>query len=386
MSRTRQIRWIGVAVLWCLAVSAQAWVSVFPKGITVLDASQVSPGIVVFNANTGLSYAVSTGGQLVRTWASPDSERPLMGFTEPLVGGTVLAYVSDGPKPGCAVNCGDKIVEMDDMGNVVWEYVDTEGRFLHHDFERLASGNTMILCSKELNVPEISDKPIIDDCVIEVDPAGNVVWEWQTADHYDEIGLSDEAKALIFEAGGDWGHSNGAGVIPENTSVPDNRFRPGNVFLQFQSANLLIVVDRDTDEIVWSLKDVVISPHGTNFLADDVTGGGHFLTFDNGAAAGYPTVSRIFSRVVEIDPTDDSIPYEYTATSSGATQAWSLYSHFKGNAQRLPDGNTMIVEGSSGRIFEVTDTGEIVWELVSPLDTGGNDIYRAFKVPFSWIP
>jgi len=382
----RKIRWIGAVALLCFAASAQAWISVFPKGITVLDPAQVDPGIVIFNANTGLTYGVSTGGQLVRTWSSPDAAFPLMGYSEPLVGGTILTYISDGPKPGCAVNCGDRIVELDDVGNVVWEYIDTEGRFLHHDFERLSSGNTMILCSKELTVPEISDKPIIDDCMIEVDPAGNVVWEWQTADHYDEIGLSDEAKALIFERGGDWGHANGAGVIPDNTSVPDNRFRPGNVFIQFQDANLLIVIDRDTDEIVWSLKDVVISPHGTNFLPDNVTGGGHFLTFDNGAPAGYPTVSRSFSRVVEIDPTDDSIQYEYTATSSGATQLWSLYSHFKGVAQRLPDGNTFIVEGSSGRIFEVTPTGEIVWELVNPLDTGGNDIYRAFKVPFSWLP
>jgi len=30
----------------------------------------------------------------------------------------------------------------------------------------------------------------------------------------------------------------------------------GNVFVQYQTANLLIVIDRNNDEVVWSLQDV----------------------------------------------------------------------------------------------------------------------------------
>src|SRR5258706_14516162 len=37
-----------------------------------------------------------------------------------------------------------------------------------------------------------------------------------------------------------------------------------------------------------------------------------------------------------------------------------------GNAQRLPNGNTLITESSFGRFFEVTKEGEIVWEYVNP--------------------
>ena len=36
------------------------------------------------------------------------------------------------------------------------------------------------------------------------------------------------------------------------------------------------------------------------------------------------------------------------------------------NAQRLPNGNTLINEGWFGRFFEVTPTGEIAWEYVNP--------------------
>jgi hypothetical protein len=35
-------------------------------------------------------------------------------------------------------------------------------------------------------------------------------------------------------------------------------------------------------------------------------------------------------------------------------------------AQRLPNGNTLINEGSFGRFFEVSLEGEIVWEYVNP--------------------
>jgi hypothetical protein len=37
-----------------------------------------------------------------------------------------------------------------------------------------------------------------------------------------------------------------------------------------------------------------------------------------------------------------------------------------GNAQRLPNGNTVINEASFGRFFEVTAQGETVWEYVNP--------------------
>lgn len=36
------------------------------------------------------------------------------------------------------------------------------------------------------------------------------------------------------------------------------------------------------------------------------------------------------------------------------------------NAQRLPNGNTLINEGWFGRFFEVTSEGEVVWEYGEP--------------------
>ena len=41
-----------------------------------------------------------------------------------------------------------------------------------------------------------------------------------------------------------------------------------------------------------------------------------------------------------------------------------FYSVGTGSAQRLPNGNTFICEGFSGRFFEFTEEGTIVWEYV----------------------
>ena len=54
------------------------------------------------------------------------------------------------------------------------------------------------------------------------------------------------------------------------------------------------------------------------------------------------------------------------------------------NAQRLPNGNTLICEGDFGRLFEVTREGEVVWEYVNPYFGDGpnglnNRVFRAYR-------
>ena len=54
----------------------------------------------------------------------------------------------------------------------------------------------------------------VPTCVTEVDPDGNIVFQWFVSDHFEEIGFSDFAKDAIFQAGGDIMHSNSARAIP----------------------------------------------------------------------------------------------------------------------------------------------------------------------------
>src|SRR5215471_16408348 len=74
---------------------------------------------------------------------------------------------------------------------------------------------------------------------------------------------------------------------------------------------------------------------------------GNILIFDNGPTCLDQTFP--FSRVIEVNPATKEIVWEYHDAFPP-----SFYSDRISNAQRLPNGNTLIKEGQFGRFFEVT--------------------------------
>ena len=62
-----------------------------------------------------------------------------------------------------------------------------------------------------------------------------------------------------------------------------------------------------------------------------------------------------------------------------------FFSKSMGTQQRLPNGNTLICEGMTGRVFEVTYEGEMVWEYVNPFYGpderfgNANRLFRAYR-------
>ena len=71
-----------------------------------------------------------------------------------------------------------------------------------------------------------------------------------------------------------------------------------------------------------------------------------------------------------------------------------MYSEAISGAQRLPNGNTLICDGTHGTFLEVTAAGELVWKYVNPeintgilyqgdeapIDIRGHDYNAVFKV------
>ena len=91
-------------------------------------------------------------------------------------------------------------------------------------------------------------------------------------------------------------------------------------------------------------------------------------------------------RVLEIDPVKVEKVWEY---SLQGLDSYRFFSHYVSSAQRLPNGNTLITEGADGRLLEVTTSGEIVWEYVSPYfgtNQPVNRVYRAYRLPYEWVP
>jgi uncharacterized repeat protein (TIGR01451 family) len=154
--------------------------------------------------------------------------------------------------------------------------------------------------------------------------------------------------------------------------------------MSVRNLNAVAIVDRVSGDIVWVLTDSTRGQHTTHMLPDDMPGGGNILLFDNGWTGNWSLVpNRYHSRVVEIDPVTMSFPYVYTAESSGYPKE-TFFANIMSGAQRHSNGNTLIAASKWGRIFEVTDSGELVWEYLNPFYGNNNRVYRAYKVPLDW--
>jgi hypothetical protein len=141
--------------------------------------------------------------------------------------------------------------------------------------------------------------------------------------------------------------------LPAETGSP---LKSGRLLVCLRNVNQIAIMEEDSYRLLWAWGEGELEwPHHPTILEN-----GHILIFDNGVQRGY-------SRVIELDPIDETIVWQYTADPPEA-----FYSNTRGAAQRLPNGNTLITESDRGRVFEVTREGEIVWmwqnpDLVEPL-------------------
>ena len=90
--------------------------------------------------------------------------------------------------------------------------------------------------------------------------------------------------------------------------------------------------------------------------------------------AANPILGR--SRVIEVDMETKKIIWQYVPSP-----VFSMLSAHIAGTERLENGNTLICEGESGRVFEVTKDCEICWEWVSPFvhNFKGVDVVMLFR-------
>ena len=102
---------------------------------------------------------------------------------------------------------------------------------------------------------------------------------------------------------------------------------------------------------------------------DGPDGSPRVLLFNNGLhrPGGEPPRSTVEELVLPFDP-EQGFVRSADGTFGPASPDWifgetpTLYSGILSGAQRLPNGNTLICSGASGRLIEVTRDGRIVWD------------------------
>jgi len=319
-------------------------------GFRALDPARASPGLTLFSPmdGDGIVYLISLEGKVVHTWKMPYPPGLYGYLTEK---GT-LFYNGKIPSEtflGKAPFKGGAALEADWSGKVLWEVRHPNH---HHDGRLLRNGNVILLCATELpdevarkvrgGRPGTEEKgKIWADYLVEMTKDGRTVWEWRTWEHL------DPAKDTITEIQGDrseWTHGNAIVELPN-----------GDLLVSFREISTIIKIERRTGRIVWKLGAPPLSgQHAPTPLPD-----GNILIFDNGTHRldeSFP-----FSRVIEVNPLTNGIVWKYQEEIVS-----NFFSPRISNAQRLPNGNTLINEGWFGRFFEVTAEGAIVWEYVNP--------------------
>jgi len=417
-----------------LTGTAGAEPSVYPTGTTIYDPVKAYNSYVLFVGGDDVTRLIDLTGHVVHDWKY--GGQPAV-FIDPALAGGERGHVfvtleSEQGKgtdllPGMGITAIRKTVgELDWQGHVVWRFGAKApgGRAQqHHDIARLPNGNTLVLANLLHSLPGFAVGQMLDDVVYEVNPAGEIAWTWTASEHLGELGFSPEELKLLKETpSADFLHVNNLKPVGPNHwfDEGDKRFAPDNLIFDSRNANFIAIIDRRTGKIVWTLGphfpavaqspggfsktiprpvDQISGQHDAQIIPKGLPGAGNLLVFDNQGEGGFPHAAITLtggSRVIEVNPATKEIVWQYSGVNSG-NPGWTFRSTHISAARRLPNGNTFIDEGQIGRFFQVTPSGEIVWEYLNPYPKRGKDVdtgrptvnysvYRAQPVPYNWAP
>lgn len=352
--------------------------SVFPTGTTIHKPDQCSVGYNLISG-TGIVKLINMAGEIVHRWDLDTSVYKGFIHRARLLPNGRLMLLFGARKPG------KQLVEFDWDGRETWSYAPEN--FAHHDFWPTNEESVFLICHAYL--PDTYRMRITDpvrratrvfgDELIEVDRKGNVIWRWVQHEHMD-INWCNPIPASRDWAGGpdnntitDWTHTNTIQALPSNKwhDAGDQRFKPGNILQSLRQLDTINIVDKDSGDIVWSYtgdyNGGMSGQHEPHMIEKGLPGAGNIIVFDNGASPYKNLAHCGCSYVLEINPSDNSLVWVYD-------DSHKLHARFTANCQRLPNGNTLILESMCRRLFEVTPDKEIVWEHI--LTDPAQRVYR----------
>ena len=243
---------------------------------------------------------------------------------------------------------------------------------IHHDFYYSKNGTVFLITRKE-NIKFFSGLPvpILEDYIAELSPEGqlkeisifNAAKEYFSGESIFKIYcnlLSPKTLRKIFvnkfegealfwpESFFDIMHANSIEVIERDVGgVCGN----GDILISIRELDLVAILDTDSEKFVWHWGPGILEKQHHPTMLEN----GNILLFDNG-------YYRKYSKVIELDPIEKKIVWEYTSDPKE-----EFFSRKRGSNQRLDNGNTLITESDRGRVFEVTKEGQIVWEFYNPV-------------------
>ncbi len=421
--------------------NSQLTIGTIVKSETALD------GYTFFSPFAGTkAYMVDNCGNLLNQWDRGTRPGLAAYFLDNGLMMRTYKPAPVGPFTSASNSGGLELVSWNNT--TVWSYeLNTETELSHHDAIMLPNGNILMLTWKlvyEDELVELGRDPdeiapqgyAWNERIIEFETVNhneiNIVWEWQIKDHYiqdfdpsksnygvvkDHPELFDinlpELNSPNSHSDLDYNHFNAIDynedldqilisvrnsdeiwVIDHSTTTQEAASHSGGRYgkggdILYRWGNASAYQRGDISE------QKLFGQHGTNWITDGEDAG-KIMIFNNGN--GRPGGN--YSTVEILDPdqnADGSYPVPPTESFGPEKVEWiygeengeNFYSPYLSNAQRLPNGHTLVNSGSPGNIFEIDENKEIVWHYVIPLsgdtpqpqgiNAGNRSNFRSYK-------
>jgi outer membrane protein assembly factor BamB len=233
-------------------------------------------------------------------------------------------------KDHCVLN---RVQEVDpDTNEVVWEYAWYD-RFISyhevHDADRLENGETAII-------------DMARDRTFTVDRNGTVTWEWAATEHLDQ-GSDFWADHVAGTARADHAYT---GPRQDWTHMNDvDRLENGDFLMSIRNFDVVIEVDPETDDVV-----AVYGRPGNHSLLYEQHDPNYLDRRDTLVVADSEN-----DRIVEYEADTMTEIWRYEGPESDDRLQWPR------DADRLPNGNTVIADSRNFRALEVDGDGAVVW-------------------------
>ena len=238
----------------------------------------------------------------------------------------------------------NRVIEIDPAGNIVWQFGngpgDTSASAIvgTNDAERV--GNLTLMSGTGIPAGATTNckkSGCVDNRVILVDRAGNIVWQ------YGQFGVT------------------GFGPNQLNTPVQNTYLTLSNgeahVLITDQGNERIIEVRLTDNAIVWQYGENGVVGIGRNQLnnpnAAELLANGNILISDENNNRAIEVTHTIPSTIVK------------TFTAKGTVSGVAF-------ASRLPNGNTLLTDSNNSRIVEVEPNDKVFWEYFTNTRPGSN--------------
>jgi hypothetical protein len=380
-------------------------------------------GYTLFGAETApRTHLIDNAGNVVHTWSSgfPATSSYLLEDGDLLRNCLLPGRLKTFSNAGAT----GRIEKLDWDGTVNWSFDLSNASYqLHHDaivmpnghilaiaWERLSFAQAVAMGRNPATLNPAINRELWPESIIEIDPAvaggtvstglgPGIVWQWHMKDHVVQqqypgkpnylgpngVRAHPELINLNFVSTGggadshraDWAHFNS---IDYNATTDQ-------IMVSTREFSEVWVIDHSTTtaeaaghtggnsgkggDLLWRYGNpatwnqpgarALYWQHDAQWIRDGLPGAGNVLVYNNG---WYRADGRSFSSVMELRPR--------AGQYGRADLVWNFagppgyFSAIISGAQRLPNGNTLIDVGATGRIIEVTASRKVVWSYVNP--------------------